>query len=116
VLGTLTLTAGFYVIFTAFPQNNYASSVVRIQADRGQTVVSAGPYRYVRHPLYAGIVVFAIGTPLCLESWPGLAAGTIMILLVARRAVLEEKSLTVELPGYAAYARHVRYRLAPYVW
>jgi protein-S-isoprenylcysteine O-methyltransferase Ste14 len=116
VVGVLTMMAGFYVIFAAFRENAFASPVVRIQADRGQTVISTGPYRYVRHPLYAGIVLFAIGSPLWLGSWYGVGSGIIMVLLVARRAVLEERTLRSELSGYAGYAKRVRYRFIPGVW
>jgi protein-S-isoprenylcysteine O-methyltransferase Ste14 len=79
-------------------------------------VISSGPYRYVRHPMYAGIVAFAVGTPLFLGSGYGALVGLILVLLVARRAVLEERTLRRELPGYAAYMARVRYRLVPHVW
>jgi protein-S-isoprenylcysteine O-methyltransferase Ste14 len=66
--GGVILLCSFYLIFVAFRENSYASSVVRIQAERGQTVISNGPYHYVRHPMYSGILVFSLGTPLLLGS------------------------------------------------
>jgi protein-S-isoprenylcysteine O-methyltransferase Ste14 len=82
----------------------------------GQTVVSSGPYAVVRHPMYATVVVLLVGTALLLGSWWGLAAGALVILGMARRAVLEERVLAAELPGYAAYMRRVRFRFLPWVW
>lgn len=116
VLGAALLLGSFYLFFLTFRENSYLSPVVRIQSERGQTVVSTGPYRYVRHPMYAAFVVFALGTSLLLGSWYGLLVGAILVLAMARRAVLEERTLRAELPGYAAYMDRVRYRLIPYVW
>jgi protein-S-isoprenylcysteine O-methyltransferase Ste14 len=116
MVGSLILLGSFYLIFVAFRENSYASPVVRIQADRGQTVISSGPYHYVRHPMYSGILVFALGTPLLLGSWYGVLGGGIFVAILARRAVLEERTLREELPGYAAYMQRVKYRLIPHVW
>ena len=79
-------------------------------------MVSTGPYAYVRHPMYAGALLFIAGAPLLLGSWWGLAAGPALMLLIAMRAVLEERTLAAELPGYADYAARVRYRLIPRLW
>jgi protein-S-isoprenylcysteine O-methyltransferase Ste14 len=114
--GGLILLCSFYLIFVAFRENSYASPVVRIQEDRGQTVVSTGPYHYVRHPMYSGILVFTLGTPLLLGSWYGVLGGVIFVAMLARRAVLEERTLREQLPGYAAYMEQVTYRFIPHVW
>ena len=79
-------------------------------------MVSTGPYAHVRHPMYAGAVLFFIGTPLLLGSWWGLAAAPLIAAVMAVRAVLEERVLADELPGYRRYAARVRYRLIPGVW
>lgn len=71
-LGTILLLCSFYVFSVTFRENPYLSPAVRIQSERSQTVVSTGLYRYVRHPMYAGFILFAIGTPLVLGSWYGL--------------------------------------------
>ncbi len=112
----MVLLFSFYIFFLTFRENSYLSPVVRLQEERGQTVISTGPYHYVRHPMYAGIVAFAVGTPLLLGSWYGILFGLILVVLIARRAVLEERTLREELPGYAAYMARVRYRLIPHVW
>ena len=116
VVGALILLGSFYVFFITFRENAFLSPLARIQTDRGQTVVSTGPYSVVRHPMYAGFVLFALGTPLLLGSWYGLGLGLLLVGMVARRAVLEEHMLRTELPGYEAYLRRVTYRLVPRVW
>ena len=115
-IGAVVLLWSFYLLFLTFRENAYLSPVVRIQAERGQTVVSTGPYHYVRHPMYAAIGVFGIGTPLLLGAWYGVLLGLMFVVVLARRAVLEERTLREELPGYAAYMARVKYRLIPYVW
>jgi protein-S-isoprenylcysteine O-methyltransferase Ste14 len=115
-VGAVILLVSFYVLFLAFRENSYLSPVVRIQEERGQQVVSTGPYHYVRHPMYAGILLFAVGTPLMLGSWAGVLVASGFVAILARRAVLEEHTLRQELPGYAAYMERVRYRIIPHVW
>lgn len=114
--GAIILLCSFYLLFLTFRENSYLSPVVRIQEERGHTVVSTGPYGYVRHPMYAGILVFVGGTSLLLGSWYGVLLGFIFIVILARRAVLEERTLLKELRGYAAYIAQVQYRLIPYIW
>src|SRR5262245_29475201 len=110
VLGALLSVASFYLFFLTFRANAYLSPAVRVQVDRGQTVVTTGPYRYVRHPMYAGAAVFIVGTSLLLGSWYGLLVGLLIVVAVAFRAVGEERVLRTELPGYDDYAATVRYR------
>ena len=116
LLGAIILLCSFYLLFLTFRENSYLSTVVRIQEDRGQTVVSTGPYHTVRHPMYTAILVFAVGTSLLLGSWYGVLSGLVLMILLARRAMLEERTLRAELPGYAAYMVQVKYRLIPHIW
>ena len=104
-------------LFTwAMVSNRFFSTSVRIQADRGHTVASGGPYRYVRHPGYVGYITASFATALALGSlWALIPAGLTMCLLVVRTA-LEDRTLQEELNGYKEYARQVRYRLLPGVW
>jgi protein-S-isoprenylcysteine O-methyltransferase Ste14 len=107
---------GFAFAAWAMAANRFFSSVVRIQADRGHAVVSGGPYRYVRHPGYAGGVVSGLVTPLMLGAlWALIPAGLTAIGLVVRTA-LEDKTLHKELSGYIEYAQRTRYRLLPGIW
>ena len=100
----------------AMASNKFFSATVRIQEDRGHTVASGGPYRYVRHPGYVGYIASWIATSLTLGSlWALIPAGLVMGLMVVR-TVLEDRTLLEELDGYQDYAARVRYRLLPGVW
>ncbi len=104
------------IIFWTILTNAYLGRWVRIQEDRGHQVITCGPYRYVRHPMYVGNILLFPGMALFLGSWLALApAGLIAILFVLRTA-LEDRTLQAELPGYEEYARQTRYRLLPGVW
>jgi protein-S-isoprenylcysteine O-methyltransferase Ste14 len=89
---------------------------LKIQKDRGQKVISTGPYSYVRHPMYFGAMFFFLGTPLLLGSWWGLAFAFASILLLCIRIPIEERVLRDGLDGYDEYAARVRYRLIPLIW
>ena len=115
-LGALILLISLYISFLAMRENPYSSAVVRIQKERAQTVISTGPYRYVRHPMYTGACLFFLGTALLLGSWYGVLCTPVFIGLFAVRAVLEERLLRGELEGYDAYAARVKYRFFPHVW
>jgi protein-S-isoprenylcysteine O-methyltransferase Ste14 len=116
MIGTLVFAAGLGLFGWAMIKNAYFSTVVRIQIDRGQTVCSSGPYRFVRHPGYDGAILQSLGLPLLLGSlWaliPGIAATVLMII----RTSLEDRTLQAELPGYQDYVQIVRYRLVPGIW
>ena len=113
----LVITLAGYVLGSyALIENRFFSGMVRIQTDRNHHVVSSGPYRWLRHPGYAGAVLAYLATPLFLDSrWAFLPAVLLTILLVIRTA-LEDNVLQEELAGYRDYARRVRYRLLPGVW
>jgi protein-S-isoprenylcysteine O-methyltransferase Ste14 len=115
-LGAVAILATMWISTLTFRANSFAAPVVKIQAERGHHIVTGGPYRVVRHPMYGSVVLFAVGVPLLLGSWLGLAAAPVLILAVAVRAVGEERTLAARFPEYAAYARRVRYRLVPLVW
>jgi protein-S-isoprenylcysteine O-methyltransferase Ste14 len=116
VAGALLLLCSFYLFFLTFRENAYLSPAVRVQTERAQTVVSTGPYRYVRHPMYATAMVFLAGTTLLLGSWYGLLLALLLVVAIAFRALQEERTLRAELPGYDAYQAQVKYHLIPYVW
>jgi protein-S-isoprenylcysteine O-methyltransferase Ste14 len=106
-----------YPLFTwAMVSNRFFSTIVRIQKERGHTVETGGPYRFVRHPGYTSLLVSYIFIPFALGS---LWACIPMVLLVANlfiRTALEDRTLLNELDGYRDYAKRVRYRLIPGVW
>lgn len=115
-LGALLILLTGYVGFLAMRENSYAAAVVKVQKERGQKTITTGPYRHVRHPLYAAAILYFLGTPLLLGSWCGLALAPLLVAAVAFRAVMEERLLSVELDGYAAYAARTRWRLVPRIW
>src|SRR5207249_4357953 len=96
--------------------NRFFSSVVRIQTERGHHVVTVGPYRYVRHPGYAGAIAGFLAGPVVLGSWWAIAAVVPIVAFVLWRTAAEDRFLREKLPGYADYAERVRYRLLPGVW
>jgi protein-S-isoprenylcysteine O-methyltransferase Ste14 len=100
----------------AMASNIFFSQIVRIQADRGHAVATNGPYRYVRHPGYVGMILFEFGISALLASWWALVAGGLCATLLILRTALEDRTLQAELTGYVDYAHQVRYRLLPGIW
>ena len=100
----------------AMVENEHFEQFVRIQNDRTHRVVSTGPYRFVRHPGYAGAILGALSLPLMLGSWWTFAPVGADIVLFIVRTALEDRTLRRELEGYEAYAKRTRYRLFPGVW
>lgn len=114
--GLVAAVLGFCLVMWAMASNSFFSTYVRIQTDRGHVPVSNGPYRYVRHPGYVGIIASVLATPVVLGSaWAFIPAGFGTVLMVTRTA-LEDKTLHKELDDYAEYAQQTRYRLLPGVW
>ncbi len=100
----------------AMLSNPYHSAESRLQLDRGQKTVSSGPYRIVRHPTYLASILLWPVTGLMLGSWWAVIPGVMTALTMFIRTVNEDRMLHAELPGYADYARQVRYRLLPGIW
>ncbi len=116
VLGALGIMLSFYGWYLTYRENAYLYPVVKIQEERGQRVVTTGPYRYVRHPMYACSLLFFPATALLLGSWLGLLFSLVLIALIILRTALEDRFLRSGLAGYAQYAETVKYRLIPRVW
>jgi len=114
VLGDALIALAFLFIFFVFRQNSYGASTIQIA--EGQTVISTGPYAFVRHPMYAGALVMLIGTPLALGSWWGLFAVLLVLPVLIWRLLDEERFLRQNLPGDAEYQTKVKYRLLPFIW
>lgn len=115
-LGLALLVFGYSVGTWAMAANAYFSSHVRIQKDRGQTVVSTGPYAIVRHPAYITGAIAMCGIPLLLDSLLAFPPVILLCIGIVIRTALEDKTLLAELPGYQEYAGKVRFRLVPGVW
>ncbi len=116
VIGALALIPALFFIYRATAENTYLSTLVRIQADRKQRVISTGVYGFVRHPLYLGVLLMMFGAPLLLGSIAGLIISVIAAIVLVGRILGEEKMLVNELDGYAEYRKKVNYRLIPFVW
>jgi protein-S-isoprenylcysteine O-methyltransferase Ste14 len=115
-LGFAGLIPGLIFAFWAMRENAFASDVVRIQKDRGHTVCTTGPYRYIRHPMYVGVILVMLFFPLSVGSLYAYIPASVIIILFILRTSLEDKALQQELPGYKEYSRKVRHRLVPGVW
>jgi protein-S-isoprenylcysteine O-methyltransferase Ste14 len=115
-VGAAGVIFGIWVWYRTFRENTFLVPVVRIQAERSHRVIATGPYRIVRHPMYAGAVVFFVAGALMLGSWWGVGWGLLMSALLALRTALEDRELQRHLVGYPAYAAQVRSRLVPGVW
>ena len=116
VIGFILISLGYAFAVWALAENRFFFSVVLIQTDRGHVVCDSGPYRFVRHPGYAGTILSLFGIVLALGSvWTLIPAGVASIITVIR-TVLEDQALRKELPGYRDYARRVPYRLIPEIY
>ena len=116
MVGLALIVLGYVLGSYALIENAFFSGTVRLQSERGHTVISSGPYAFVRHPGYLGSLITSLGMPLLLDSlWaylPAIIIGFFFIL----RTHLEDRFLQENLPGYSDYAKKVRYRLLPGIW
>jgi protein-S-isoprenylcysteine O-methyltransferase Ste14 len=112
----IVFAAGLSLFVWAMHVNRFFSSVVRIQRERGHHLVTAGPYRWVRHPGYAGAILAAVASGIALCSWLATAVGALGVLSILCRVIAEDRTLQAELPGYPEYVQSVRWRLLPGVW
>lgn len=100
----------------ALLENKFFSGVVRIQDDRGHRVVTTGPYRFVRHPGYAGTLLVYLMMPILYDSAWAFIPAILLLIVVVIRTSLEDKTLQAELPGYREFTKKTRYRLIPVIW
>jgi len=114
ILSEGLVLAGYVITFWAMKENSFASRTVQVM--EGQRVISTGPYRMVRHPMYFGAVLMLLFTPLALGSWWALPGFLLVGVLIVLRLFNEEKVLGKGLPGYSEYCQRTRHRLIPFVW
>ena len=113
VAGAVVMVAGQTVFAVAKRENEFFSSTVRIQTERGHRVCDAGLYRVVRHPGYLGMLLSLLAFPLVMGSWWALVPTLLAAALLVVRTVLEDRFLMRELQGYSDYAAQTRWRLIP---
>jgi protein-S-isoprenylcysteine O-methyltransferase Ste14 len=116
IVGFLLVAAMWLIMLWAMQVNRFFSSAARLQPERGQRVITSGPYRVVRHPGYAIALLGCPANGLALGSWLAAAIGALGIPLLLWRCIGEDRMLRAGLPGYEAYAAHVRWRLIPGIW
>jgi len=116
IAGWIMAAGGSVLAAWAMLVNRFFSAVARVQSEREHAVVTAGPYRWLRHPGYAGGILAFLGWPLVLGSSWALPVAGLTGLALAIRTYLEDRFLQARLPGYREYARQTRYRLLPGVW
>jgi protein-S-isoprenylcysteine O-methyltransferase Ste14 len=116
VFGFILISLGYAFAAWALAENRFFSSLVRIQTDRGHVVCDSGPYRFVRHPGYAGNILALFGIVLASSSVWTLIPVAVASIIAVIRTELEDRTLQDELPGYRDYARRVRYRLIPWIY
>lgn len=115
VLTALALAlTGYLIVIRVFRENSYASRIVEVEDD--QKVIDTGPYAIVRHPMYSGVTLLYIMTPLALGSYWGMVPALLIIPLLMARILSEEKILSMDLDGYSEYQKKVKYRLIPFIW
>ena len=114
--GAIAFVLGIPLLAWVLCVNPFAEATVRIQTDRAQTVVTSGPYRFVRHPMYVGALLMYLGMPMVLGSVGALILGLAIVGLMIWRTSREDETLRQELPGYEEFIKRTRYRLLPGVW
>jgi protein-S-isoprenylcysteine O-methyltransferase Ste14 len=114
IAGELMAAAGYCFVFWVMKTNSFAASTIQVEAE--QQVIDSGPYAAVRHPMYFGMIVMTLGTPLALASYVALPVFALIIPTLMFRLIHEERVLRRDLPGYADYCERVRFRLVPRVW
>jgi len=114
ILSQAFVLGGCLMIFWVLKANSFAAATIRVEPD--QKVISGGPYRIVRHPMYLGAGVMLLFAPLALGSYFALPVFTLFIPIIVLRLLNEEKVLRQELPGYPEYCVKTRFRLVPFVW
>jgi protein-S-isoprenylcysteine O-methyltransferase Ste14 len=114
IAGDVLVAVGWLGIYRVFRENSFTSATIELAP--GQRVISTGPYAIVRHPMYSAALVMLLGAPIALGSWWGLIALAVISPALTWRIFDEEKFLTANLAGYAAYKQKVRYRLIPHLW
>jgi protein-S-isoprenylcysteine O-methyltransferase Ste14 len=115
-LALLGLLAAWSLVIWAFRENAFLAECVRIQTERGHRVCTTGPYRIVRHPMYVAVILTILCVPVLLGSLFSLIPAALIAALFVLRTAFEDRTLQAELPGYAEYARDVRWKLLPGIW
>jgi protein-S-isoprenylcysteine O-methyltransferase Ste14 len=104
----------YMLVFRTMQVNSFLSRVIEVAEN--QKVIDTDVYGIVRHPMYVGMIVLYVISPIVLGSWWAVIPALIIIPVIFFRILDEEKALEQELPGYVEYKQKVKYRLIPFVW
>jgi protein-S-isoprenylcysteine O-methyltransferase Ste14 len=116
IVSFVGIILSYILLFWVMRENSYLSRIVEIQTERGHRVITTGPYQYVRHPMYFGVIVLFNSIPVALGSLWTLIPSSVLTLLILIRTYLEDKTLREELEGYNSYAEKVKYKIIPGIW
>lgn len=116
LIGYSAIVISVVSFFIVLRENAFLSRVVEIQEEKGHHVITTGPYRFVRHPMYVGVILLIFAIPTALGSLYGLIPAFFLVVGIVVRTYLEDKTLHKELSGYPAYAQKTKYRLLPGIW
>ena len=114
IIADVIILLGYLIIFFVFKQNSYASRIIEV--NENQTVISTGLYGIIRHPMYLGVLIMFLPTPIALGSYWGLIPFSILPVSLVLRILNEEKVLSEQLKGYKEYCKKTRFRLIPFIW
>jgi protein-S-isoprenylcysteine O-methyltransferase Ste14 len=114
LVGQAMAVNAYWLVFSVMKTNSFAASTIRVE--EGQRVITTGPYAMVRHPMYSGMALMVLGTPLALGSYVAFPVFALFIPALIFRLTHEEKFLRQALPGYAEYCGRTRFRLIPFLW
>jgi len=106
--------SGYIFVFFVLRENSYASRIIEVE--KGQKVITSGPYTIVRHPMYLGVLLMYLFTPIALGSYWAIIFFLPLVPLIVFRLLNEEEVLLRELPGYEEYCKKTRYHLIPFIW
>ncbi len=114
IVANAIVLSGYILVFFVLRENSYASRIIEVE--KGQKVITTGPYAIVRHPMYLGVLLMYLSTPLALGSYWALIFFLPLLPLIVARLLNEEEVLLRELPAYKEYCQKTRYRLIPFIW
>lgn len=113
-IGDIFVVLGLFIVFLVFKENTYTSAIIEV--DENQKVISTGPYKYVRHPMYSGALLMMLFTPIALGSYIALVGAAVLTYIIVLRLFDEERFLSENLNGYKEYCSKTTFHLIPYIW